>query len=96
MARRTQQEMSETASHRTVVMLRSRERKRLERLAAAANVSSAEIVRRAILAYDPQEKLELLVGAWRESTERAIKSVERARAEVQSAVKHVDSKLAAG
>ena len=70
-------------------MLRSRERERLTELAAAENVSSGEIIRRAIRAYEPalheEPDLTMLVELWRESTERAISTVERAESEVRSA-----------
>ena len=86
---------TDRASHRTVVMLRSRERERLTQLAAAENVSTGEIIRRAIQVYEPElhneAGLDTLVELWRESTDRAIAAVERAQSEVHAASARINA-----
>ncbi len=73
---------------KTVLMIRSDQRSKLATLAANANVSSAEIARRAIDAYDPQvedQELALLMQLVIRSTEQAEKALQQARKAVRDA-----------
>ena len=89
--------IADPASHRTVVMLRTKERERLSKLAQDENVSTGEIIRRAILAYDPERDKEValrpLVELWRESTERTIKAVDKTIADVDVVRQHINAVL---
>ena len=77
------------AAHRTVAMLRRSEKERLAQLAKAQNVSTGEIIRRAIVAYEPdlenQQSLAVLAELWKESTDKAIGAVDRTLRQVEDA-----------
>ena len=84
-----------SAPIRTVVLLRSSERKRLEKLAARDLVSSGEILRRGLHAYEEHtspsehEALKTLLGEMNTALDRAIASVRSARSEVQDNLKKI-------
>ena len=77
------------ASTRTVVLLRDNERKRLEKLAAAEHVSSGEILRRSLHAYEQQssesekEALATLLSEMNTALDGALASIRSARSEIQ-------------
>jgi hypothetical protein len=70
-------------------MLRRSEKERLAQLAKAQNVSTAEIICRAIVAYEPdlenQQSLAVLTELLKESTDKAIGAVDRAVRQVEDA-----------
>lgn len=77
----------DTATHRTVVLLRPAEKKRLDQLARAENVSASEIVRRSIQAYESmpakeQEELSTLVAQMNQSLDQALAKVRADRVEI--------------
>ncbi len=77
------------APTRAVVLLRPNERKRLERLAARESVSSGEILRRGIHAYEErssvaeQKVLGALLGEMNEALDGALASIRSARSEIR-------------
>ena len=75
------------AAHRTVVLLRPSEKKRLERLARQENVSSSEIIRRSLQAYDSpstqkEQEMKILIAEMNQALDAALQSIRSARAEV--------------
>jgi hypothetical protein len=80
---------SQSVTSRTVVLLRPSERKRLEKLAAAESVSSGEILRRSLQAYekDPspseQETLAALLKEANSALDSALLAVRSARSEIR-------------
>ena len=81
----------DNASYRMVVLLRPSERKRLQKLARKADVSSSEIIRRSLNAYSPQEPeltaeeehaFRLALAEMNTSLDQALKSVRSARLEI--------------
>jgi uncharacterized protein YbjQ (UPF0145 family) len=74
---------------RTVVLLRPSERKRLEKLAAAERVSSGEILRRSLQAYEKkispseQETMTELLKEANAALDNALLAVRSARSEVR-------------
>lgn len=80
---------TQPASTRTVVLLRPAERKRLEKLAATERVSSGEILRRSLHAYQKsppaseQEALATLVEDMNTALDGALASLRSARSEIQ-------------
>jgi hypothetical protein len=77
------------APTRTVVLLRPNERKRLEKLASRDSVSSGEILRRGIHAYEEhtsaseQKVLATLLHEMNESLDGALTSIRSARSEIR-------------
>jgi hypothetical protein len=77
------------APTRAVVLLRPNERKRLEKLAARDSVSSGEILRRGIHAYEErssvteQKALGALLGEMNEALDGALASIRSARSEIR-------------
>lgn len=77
------------APTRTVVLLRPNEKKRLEKLAARDSVSSGEILRRGIDAYEEhtsiseQKTLAALLHQMNESLDGALDSIRSARSEIR-------------
>ena len=71
------------ARFRTVVMLRKKEREKLDALAINEGLSAAEIVRRSISAYDPQREdesiMELAVETMSQNLKEAIEQVRETR-----------------
>ena len=71
------------ACFRTVVMLRKKEREKLDAMAISEGLSAAEIVRRSISAYDPQHKdesiMELAVETMSQNLKEAIEQVRETR-----------------
>jgi hypothetical protein len=71
------------ARFRTVVMLRKKEREKLDAMAISEGLSAAEIVRRSISAYDPQRKdesiMELVVETMSQNLKEAIEQVRETR-----------------
>jgi dsDNA-specific endonuclease/ATPase MutS2 len=80
---------TQAASTRTVVLLRPNERKRLEELASAESVSSGELLRRSLHAYETkvsepeQEMLASLLTEMNQALDEALVSVRSARAEIR-------------
>jgi len=78
-----------TASTRAVVLLRPNERRRLEKLAAKESVSSGEILRRGIHAYEEhtsaseQEALANLLVDMNHALDGGLASVRSARVEIR-------------
>ena len=79
------------AKYRTVVLLRPGEKRRLQKLAREANVSSSEIIRRSLHAYLEQEpdlttpeehQMRLALADMNKSLDGALASVRSARLEV--------------
>jgi hypothetical protein len=87
----------QSVTSRTVVLLRPSERKRLEKLAAAESVSSGEILRRSLHAYEQQmsdsEKAALasLLKEMNSSLDHALASVRSTRAEVRQCLDKIAS-----
>jgi hypothetical protein len=85
------------ASTRTVVLLRASERKRLEKLAAAEHVSSGEILRRSLYAYEQQtsdsekEALAALLGEMNTALDSALDSIRSARSEIQQNLQKIQA-----
>ncbi len=78
---------SDNAQHRVVVLLRTKEKKRLQTLATQENVSSSEIVRRCIQAYQSssrseQEDFQSLLSEMNHSLDKALEQVRADRAEI--------------
>lgn len=77
------------APTRTVVLLRPSERKRLEKLAARDSVSSGEILRRGIQAYEKhiaaaeQKTLATLLHEMNEALDGALTSIRSTRSEIR-------------
>ncbi|NOR05449.1 MAG: hypothetical protein GQ575_03995 [Deltaproteobacteria bacterium] len=71
------------ARFRTVVMLRKKEREKLDAMATSEGLSAAEIVRRSISAYDPQREdesiMELAVETMSQNLKEAIEQVRETR-----------------
>jgi hypothetical protein len=71
------------ARFRTVVMLRKKEREKLDAMAISEGLSAAEIVRRSISAYDPQREdesiMELAVETMSQNLKEAIEQVRETR-----------------
>jgi hypothetical protein len=71
------------ARFRTVVMLRKKEREKLDAMAISEGLSAAEIVRRSISAYDPQREnesiMELAVETMSQNLKEAIEQVHETR-----------------
>ena len=71
------------ARFRTVVMLRKKEREKLDAMAISEGLSAAEIVRRSISAYDPQREdesiMELAVETMSQNLKEAIDQVRETR-----------------
>ena len=88
---------SESASARTVVLLRPKERKHLEKLAAKEHVSSGEILRRSLHAYEDQtskaeqETLAVLLSQMNTALDEALASIRSARSEIQQNLKKIQS-----
>lgn len=80
---------SQPAATRTVVLLRPSERKRLEKLAAAERVSSGEILRRSLHAYEKdlsaseKETLGTLLQEMNSALDDALNAIRSARSEVR-------------
>jgi translation initiation factor 2B subunit (eIF-2B alpha/beta/delta family) len=77
---------------RTVVLLRPSERKRLEKLAAAESVSSGEILRRSLQAYEQQisaseqATIATLLTEMNSALDDALASIRSARSEVRESL----------
>jgi hypothetical protein len=77
------------APTRTVVLLRPSEKRRLEKLAARDSVSSGEILRRGIHAYEEhaaaaeQKTLATLLSEMNEALDGALTSIRSARSEIR-------------
>jgi hypothetical protein len=77
------------APTRTVVLLRPNEKKRLEKLASRDSVSSGEILRRGIHAYEEhtsaseQKTLATLLSEMNEALDGALASIRSARSEIR-------------
>jgi hypothetical protein len=77
---------------RTIVLLRASERKRLEKLAAAESVSSGEILRRSLYAYEQQMStseqatLAAMLHEMNSALDGALASVRSARSEVRESL----------
>ena len=88
---------SQPVSTRTVVLLRASERKRLEKLARAEQVSSGEILRRSLHAYEQQtsesekQALAALVSEMNDALETALASVRSARTEVHENLQKIEA-----
>ncbi len=79
------------ATARIVTLMTPAEKARLESKARRANLSLGEFIRRAVEAYDPQERDQLvelaeLACRFREGAERASAAVDRANANVRATV----------
>ena len=77
----------QNATHRFVVLLRPSEKQRLQKLAKEENVSSSEIIRRCIHAYESssnkeQEELQLLLSEMNRSLDTALEKVKADRIEI--------------
>lgn len=85
------------ASIRTVFLLRPKDRKQLERLAARERVSSGEIIRRSIHAYEDrtsateEETLAVLLGEMNTALDEALVSIRSARSEIQVNLKKIQA-----
>lgn len=86
---------SQSAPARTVVLLRPTERKRLQKLAAAERVSSGEILRRSLRAYEPEisaaeaEALAILLVEMNTALDGALTTVRSARTELRENLKKI-------
>ncbi len=80
---------SQPASTRTVVLLRPTDRKRLEKLAAKERVSSGEILRRSLHAYESEispsehQTLATLIEDMNTALDTALVSIRSARSEIR-------------
>ena len=80
---------------RTVVLLRPDEKKKLQELALAERVSSGEIIRRSLHAYNPEvplreeEDLSTVISEMNKALDKALKSVRSARTEVAQNIRNV-------
>jgi guanylate kinase len=75
------------ATHRTVVLLRPAEKKRLDQLARQENVSASEIVRRSIQAYESmpgneQEEFKTVIAQMNQSLDEALAQIRSDRVEI--------------
>ena len=74
---------------RAVVLLKPKERKKLDRLAASQRTSSGEILRRSLRAYDPAnqpEHPEILAAMFADmnaALDNALQSIQAARVEIR-------------
>ena len=88
---------SQPVSTRTVVLLRASERKKLEKLAAAEHVSSGEILRRSLHAYEQQtsnsekEALAGLLGDMNTALDTALASIRSARSEIHENLQKIQA-----
>ncbi len=88
---------SQPVSTRTVVLLRASERKRLEKLARAEQVSSGEILRRSLHAYEQQtsasekEALATLLTDMNTALDGALASIRCARTEVHANLQKIQA-----
>jgi hypothetical protein len=88
---------SQPVSTRTVVLLRPNERKRLEKLAAAEQVSSGEILRRSLHAYEQEssasekETLATLLKEMNTALDSALTSIRSARSEIQENLQKIQA-----
>jgi translation initiation factor 2B subunit (eIF-2B alpha/beta/delta family) len=82
----------QSVTTRTVVLLRPSERKRLEKLAAAESVSSGEILRRSLQAYEQQisaseqATIATLLTEMNSALDDALASIRSARSEVRESL----------
>lgn len=81
---------------RTVLMIRPEQRTKLTQLAKREHVSTAEINRRAIDAYDPDmsanSELEMLAEVVIQSNQQAMKNLQEARNVVKEALSYFEQK----
>ena len=83
---------------RTVVLLRPAERKRLEKLAAAESVSSGEILRRSLHAYErptssaEDEVVAALLTQMNTSLDEALESIRTARSAIRENLDKIDAR----
>jgi hypothetical protein len=82
---------------RTVVLLRPAERKRLEKLAAAEKVSSGEILRRSLQAYEKplssseEEAVSFLLNQINTALDEALVSIRSARSSIRESLDKIDA-----
>jgi hypothetical protein len=82
---------------RTVVLLRPAERKRLEKLAAAEKVSSGEILRRSLQAYEKpmssseEEAVSFLLKEMNVALDEALSSIRSARSSIRESLDKIDA-----
>jgi hypothetical protein len=87
----------QSATTRTVVLLRPAERKRLEKLAASEQVSSGEILRRSLRSYDrpssaaEEETIGALLIEMNTALDSALVSIRTARSEIQENLKKIEA-----
>ncbi len=80
---------------RTVVLLRPSDKKKLQRLARAESVSSGEILRRSLHAYNPDvpqqkdEEIGVMVAEMNKALDAALKAVRSARSDVAQNIRKV-------
>jgi len=92
---------AQTASSRTVVLLRPAERKRLEELAASEQVSSGEILRRSLRLYQEkpsdaeEEMLKLLLKEMNAALDASLESIRVARTEIRENLQKIEEMRAA-
>jgi hypothetical protein len=84
----------ESATARVVTLMTPGEKSKLEAKARKAGLSVGEVVRRSVEAYDPEEMRQLeeiadFARVFRESVERAVASVDRTNARVESTLKEL-------
>ncbi|MBW2162878.1 MAG: hypothetical protein JRF43_00100 [Deltaproteobacteria bacterium] len=88
------------ARFRTVVMLRKKEREKLDAMAISEGLSPAEIVRRSISAYDPQREdesiMELAVETMSQNLKEAIEQVRETRKVVAHTRSHLHAERGVG
>ena len=88
---------AQPAPSRTVVLLRPAERKRLEKLAAAESVSSGEILRRSLHAYErpassaEDEVVAALLTQMNTSLNEALESIRTARSAIRENLDKIDA-----
>ncbi len=82
----------QSATARTVVLLRPSERKRLEKLAAAERVSAGEILRRSLHSYggnisaSDEETVAALLGDMNGALDHALAAIRSARSEIRESL----------
>lgn len=83
---------SQKASERVVVLLRPTEKQRLERLAKAHHVSSAEILRRSLRAYEGQDESaeEAVIVQMNAVLDGMLESLRTTRAKVQQNLANIE------
>jgi hypothetical protein len=87
---------TQPASIRTVVLLGREERAKLERLAAAEQASSGEILRRSLRAYQPESSAQedVLVAALLKDTnaalDKALASIDQLRSGIDATLARID------